>query len=148
MLLLIQIDWRKDIAKRAEPNSSKILFYLLINAPSSWRIDAVQIVVEAAQNVVNQLQRSRSCAGQKPYCRPSCRLHDGKGSELLLTLLPQCTPREGSARCSSSKAQHSGNVKNHKELNCRLTWMLLVHTDRGGCPEGAVFLFNYAHKRY
>ena len=148
MLLLIQIDWRKDIAKWAESNSSKILFYLLINAPSSWRIDAVQIVVEAAQNVVNQLRAVAQLCWPETLLPPLMQASRRQGIGVIAHPPPQCTPREGSARCSSSKAQHSGNVKNHKELNCSLTWMLLVHTDRGGCPEGAVFLFNYAHKRY
>ena len=46
------------------------------------RIDAVQIKDEAAQ-----FERLRRSAAQKPYCRSSCRLHDGKGSEIPLTLL-------------------------------------------------------------
>ena len=38
---------------------------------------------------VSRVQRSASlrCPAQKPYCRPSCRLHDGKGLEIPLTIL-------------------------------------------------------------
>ena len=47
------------------------------------------------------------CAAQKPYCHTSCRLHDGNGSEILLTLLLSARQGEEPARTSSSVPQHS-----------------------------------------
>ena len=115
---------------------------------TQWRFIVVQIKDEAAQREDKQLRAVVQIRCPETFLPLLVQASWWQGLRDTAHPPPQCTPREGSARCSSSKAQHSGNVKNHKELNSSLTWMLLVHTDRGGCPEGAVFLFNYAHKRY
>lgn len=69
---------------------TSILSMLRLIKHKSRRIDAVW----QRRTSSNGFKRPRKYAAQKPYSRPSCMLHDGKGSEILLALLPHCTPRK------------------------------------------------------
>jgi hypothetical protein len=68
-------------------------------------------VLMAARIADVQLRALTQMRCQKPYCRPSCGLHDDKGSEILLThLLVHVRSRSGKLRA----AQHHSKVVKRK----------------------------------
>ena len=78
-----------------------------VKALGSWRSDDSPLCRSKMRQRRRKtsFERSRRCAAQKPYCRPSCRLHDGKGSEIPLTLL--LSARWGKGRRDSAAQRHS-----------------------------------------
>ena len=113
-----------------------------------WRLSLCRLKMRQRRGKTNSFERSRRCAAQKSYCCPSCRLHDGKGSDIPLTFLLSARQRKGRrdpiARWHSTMRgwKWQGKIERLMFLNMVSPLMSALLLSR------SCFLFDDAHKKH